>query len=106
MTGEVVGGLYSNADDVLSHPMFFRDKLECVRCQGEADGVLLVRRGDATTQIACYRLSLLSHVFDTNNTLNPLQPSNQISAIERSFAKLQKDLQHQAILFLIAFYVQ
>ena len=56
--------------------------------------------------MAYYRLSLLSHVFDTNHTLYPLQPSNQISAIERSFAELQKDLQHQAILFLIALYVQ
>ena len=69
----------------------------------DADVVLLVRRGDATTQMACYRLS---HVFDTNNTLNPLQPSNQISAIGRSLAELQKDLQHQTILFLITLYVQ
>ena len=69
----------------------------------DADGVLLVRQGDATTQMACYRLS---HVFDPDNTLYPLQPSYQISAIGRSFAKLQKDLQHQTILFLIALYVQ
>ena len=72
----------------------------------DADGVLLVRQGDATTQMTCYRLSPLSHVFDAYNTLYPLQPSYQISAIGRSFAKLQKDLQHQTILFLIALYVQ
>ena len=56
--------------------------------------------------MACYSLSCLSHVFDTNHTLNPLQPLDNISAIGRSFAKLQKDLQHQTILFLIALYVQ
>ena len=48
-----MGELDNNADGVLSSSVL-RDKLECVRCQGKADGVLLVRRGDATTQMACY----------------------------------------------------
>ena len=69
----------------------------------DADGVLLVRQGDATTQMTYSRLSLLSHVFDAYYTLYPLQPSYQISAIGRSFAKLQKYLQHQTILFLSRF---
>ena len=56
--------------------------------------------------MACYRLSRLSHVFDAYHTINPLQPLDNISALGRSFAKLQKDLQHQTILFLIALYVQ
>ena len=72
----------------------------------DADGVLLVRRGDATTQLACYRLSRLSHVFDAYHTLYPLQPLNNISALGRILAKLQINLQHQHIFFLVAFNVQ
>ena len=69
----------------------------------DADGVLLVRRGDVTTQMTCYRLS---HIFDTDNPINPLQPLDNISALGRIFAKLQINLQHQHIFFLVTFNVQ